>query len=276
MRVIHLLLLGGLLLIVAAAPSFGEWKSRMPAGGTDKQHHPTPPLAESRQLVLVITPDWDAVDGKLWHYERGSTKEDWLQSGGSIPIVVGKKGMAWGAGLHETQPGNGPIKKEGDGKAPAGIFRLSSAFGYTAPGEAGLIKLPYTHLTGTIECVDDVKSEHYNTILDRKIVVAPDWKSSEQMRRQDELYRWGVVVDHNAAPITRGGGSCIFLHIWRQAGSGTAGCTAMESARMEELMRWLDPAAKPLLVQLPEAEYKRLRAPWQLPRRDQENPSLTR
>ena len=153
------------------------------------------------------------------------------------------------------------------GKSPAGIFRLSSAFGYVATNDAGAIKLPYTHLTGTIECVDDVKSEHYNTILDRRNITAPDWNSSEQMRLQKDYYRWGVVVDHNAAPIAKGGGSCIFLHIWNHAGAGTAGCTAMEGEKMEELMRWLDPVAKPLLVQLTEAEYKRLCAKWQLPER---------
>ncbi len=227
---------------------------------------PQTPLAESRQMVLVITPDWNAVDGTLWRYERTSTKDAWQQIASGIPVVVGKNGLAWGRGLHAPQSGTGPVKREGDGKSPAGIFRLSRAFGYASAAEAGAIRLPYTHLTGTIECVDDVKSAHYNTILDRSRVTA-DWHSAEKMREQKDYYRWGVVVDHNAAPINKGGGSCIFLHIWNRAGSGTAGCTAMEGDRMEALMRWLDPAAKPLLVQLTEAEYQRLSKSWQLPPR---------
>jgi D-alanyl-D-alanine dipeptidase len=259
MNTFRLLLVSGLLPGLTIALSFaGEKMNRR----SDKTS-----LAASRQLVLVVTPDWNAVDGVLWRYERRNAKENWRPLGPGLPIVVGKKGMAWGSGLHELQSGTGPIKKEGDGKSPAGIFRLSRAFGYASADQAGAIRLPYTHLTGTVECVDDESSAHYNTILDRQSVGAPDWKSSEKMREQQDYYRWGVVVDHNSAPVSKGGGSCIFLHIWKQAGSGTAGCTAMKAAPMEELMRWLDPAAKPLLVQLPEAEYQRLRVKWQLPER---------
>jgi hypothetical protein len=45
----------------------------------------------------------------------------------------------------------------------------------------------------------------------------------------------------------------------------TAGCTALALADMSEIAGWLDGAAGPLLVQLPQAEYERLRAPWGLP-----------
>lgn len=78
-------------------------------------------------------------------------------------------------------------------------------------------------------------------------------------------YRWGVVVEHNAAPPVAGKGSCIFLHIWQAADKGTAGCTAMEQTNLEELMRWLDAKKRPVLAQLPEGEHKRLRAAWRLP-----------
>ncbi len=266
MKSFRLLLLCSLLLCLVVSLSFGKQKKQMNSTTKNQSRKAPQSLTKSRQLVLVVTPDWNAVDGRLWRYERGSAKENWQQLSAGLPVVVGKKGMAWGRGLHEKQT-DGPIKKEGDGKSPAGIFRLSSAFGYASVAEAGTIKLPYTCLTGTIECVDDVKSEHYNTIPDRRNIASPDWNSSEKMRMQQDYYRWGVVVDHNAAPIVKGGGSCIFLHIWNHAGAGTAGCTAMEAAKMEELLRWLDPAATPLLVQLTEAEYKRLCDKWQLPER---------
>jgi D-alanyl-D-alanine dipeptidase len=158
--------------------------------------------------------------------------------------------------------GSGPLKKEGDGKAPAGVFRLSTAFGFagTAPG----LKMPYTSLTPTVECVDDVNSRRYNLIVDRNRVSNVDWRSSEKMRAVDG-YRWGVVVDHNASPPVAGRGSCIFLHIWAGPEKGTAGCTAMEQPNLEAMLRWLDAKKNPLLVQLPEAEYTRLRSLWKLP-----------
>jgi L,D-peptidoglycan transpeptidase YkuD (ErfK/YbiS/YcfS/YnhG family) len=131
--------------------------------------------------------------------------------------------------------------------------------------------MPYLSLSPSIECVDDVASRHYNRIVDHE-VVAPDWNSSEHMRDTGELYRWGVVVDHNgtvpgrdASPPEPGGGSCIFLHIWRNQNQGTVGCTAMSQAHLETLLTWLDPAHKPLMVQLPEPAYQRLIKTWMLP-----------
>ncbi|HEX8292528.1 MAG TPA: hypothetical protein VF570_12275, partial [Pyrinomonadaceae bacterium] len=77
--------------------------------------------------------------------------------------------------------------------------------------------------------------------------------------------RWGLFVMHNAAPPAAGRGSCIFLHVWAGPGRGTAGCTAMEEASLTELLRWLDPKKRPLLLQLPESEYARRRTDWRLP-----------
>ncbi|HQR36646.1 MAG TPA: hypothetical protein PLK30_28240 [Blastocatellia bacterium] len=220
-------------------------------------------LASSQQMILVTTSDWNAVDGELLRYERPSSQHPWRVVGSKIPVVVGRNGLAWGKGLHGdpstlAKPGD-PVKKEGDGKAPAGIFKLSAAFGYASLKESANVKLPYLQATPTFECVDDVRSAYYNRLVDRDKVAQPDWNSSEQMRRDDELYRWGAVVDHNAGKPEAGAGSCIFLHIWSGAGKGTAGCTAMESARMTELLSWLDGKKKPVLVQFPQAELVRLR-----------------
>jgi D-alanyl-D-alanine dipeptidase len=86
--------------------------------------------------------------------------------------------------------------------------------------------------------------------------------------RSVEGYRWGLVVRHNAAPPVAGRGSCIFLHVWAGPGRGTAGCTAMGEESLTEILRWLDPKKGPLLVQLTEVEYARLRGAWRLPALD--------
>jgi D-alanyl-D-alanine dipeptidase len=229
----------------------------------------------STQMIVVTTSNWDAVEGRLQRYERNPTDDAWRRVGEAIPIVVGGKGLAWGIGLvgkqeTEIRTASEPEKKEGDGKAPAGVFDLGTGFGYTAEPLPGL-KLPYLPLTPSIECVDDASSKYYNRIVDR-VAVTPDWTSSEHMRSTGESYRWGIVVDLNGtvtgsnrrAP-TPGGGSCVFLHIWHSRDQGTAGCTAMQQANLETLMVWLDPARKPLLVQLPEPAYGRLAKRWKLP-----------
>ena len=181
------------------------------------------PLRSSTQIVVVTTPDWTTVEGRLQRYERTQANKRWKRVGNAIAIVVGKNGLGWGAGLiptdsPSTRSPQDPVKKEGDGKSPAGIFRLSAAFG------------------------------------------------SEHMLQAGEAYRWGVVVDHNANPAVPAAGSCIFLHIWAGRGIGTTGCTAMPQELLEPILAWLDPARNPLLVQLPLAQYKKLRGHWHLPR----------
>jgi D-alanyl-D-alanine dipeptidase len=85
------------------------------------------------------------------------------------------------------------------------------------------------------------------------------------MLRPDGLYRWGLVVDHNAEPVIAGGGSCIFMHIWLGPDMGTTGCTAMAQEQLESVLARLDPARRPLLVQLPRPQYKKLKRHWKLP-----------
>jgi L,D-peptidoglycan transpeptidase YkuD (ErfK/YbiS/YcfS/YnhG family) len=226
-------------------------------------------LNGSTQLVVVTTADWNAVPGTLQRFERANQHKKWRAVDGPISVVVGNKGLGWGAGLvPQNELGKvdvlDPVKHEGDARAPAGLFNLSTAFGYAPQPQAGW-KMPYIALTPTVECVDDAKSKHYNRVLDRA-TVTPDWNSSEHMLYSNGQYRWGLVVDHNTAPVTPGGGSCIFMHIWLGTGEGTVGCTAMAQENVETLLGWLDPAKKPLLLQLPQDRYRKIRRHWKLPK----------
>lgn len=227
---------------------------------------------DTAQLVLVISQDWGAVPAVLRRFERAPDKAPdaaspaWTQAGPAVPVVLGRGGLAWGRGLHDAaEPwrlAQAPFKQEGDGKAPAGVFSLSAVFGYEK-GELAATTMPLLVLDKGQLCVDDKKSIHYNKIIDGD--VEQDWDSAEIMRREDGLYRHGVVVAHNTAPVRPGDGSCIFMHIERGQGAPTAGCTAMQASRVLELALWLDAAARPVLVQLPQAAYDILRVPWGLP-----------
>ena len=223
---------------------------------------PIDQLKSARQLVLVVTPGWDDVRGELKRFERRSSGDQWKAVGSATAIVVGKNGIAWDPLVEQAVPG--PTKREGDGRSPAGIFSLGTAFGFAEKAEAGWTKLPYLHLSEGIECVDDVKSSVYNQVVDRRTVKTPDWNSSEKMRAVGEAYRWGVVVNYNT-PATAGRGSCIFLHIGGDQGKGTAGCTAMAQTDLREVMAWIDPKQSPMLVQLPKPAYEKLRQTWALP-----------
>jgi L,D-peptidoglycan transpeptidase YkuD (ErfK/YbiS/YcfS/YnhG family) len=224
----------------------------------------TPATGEEKpalQALVVTTSGWSAVDAALRLYERKDARSAWISSGEKIPAVVGRNGLAWGRGVHPNLPAQ---KREGDGRAPAGIFRLGPAFGY-APGESvPWIGLPYRQMTESSRCVDDPASLVYNRLVDEGNI-RQDWNSREEMKRSDGQYRLGIVIGHNTDPVAPGGGSCIFLHIRERPSRGTSGCTAVSDVALEEILRRLRPEANPLLMQLPQREYERMRRPRGLP-----------
>ena len=224
----------------------------------------TEPVGAPLQAMVVKTADWDRIDGILQVCERKNGDAPWECKLENIPIVVGRNGMGWGRGMHPLPLPEGPVKQEGDGRAPAGIFRLSSTFGYAPAVKVPRIAMPYQQATVQLLCIDDTRSAHYNRIVYTNRVEA-DWQGYEKMLRRDDLYRFGIVIDHNMDPIIAGQGSCIFMHIWNGPSQGTAGCTAMAAQHLERLILWLNPVAMPILVQLPIQEYGRLRIPWNLP-----------
>ena len=221
-------------------------------------------LDRSRQCVVVLTDTWASTTGVLHAFERGGATASWEGRGHGAAVVVGKNGLGRGRGLVRLDFERAPNKKEGDDKAPAGIFLLSSAFGYAPVGSASWVKLPYLALSKLVEGIDDPNSRYYNKLVDRSKVAKIDWRSSEQMRRDDVLYKWGVVVEHNPA-ARPGAGSCIFLHIWKSSSEPTAGCTAMPESDLVRLIHWLDPARYPILVQMPWAAYRSIRSKYGLP-----------
>lgn len=219
--------------------------------------------ATTKLLVTGVVDDWSSTTATLRVWRR--TGQTWTPQGDAWPAVVGRTGVAWGVGLHgDGAPDReGPIKKEGDGKSPAGVFKIDAAYGVAEEPPKGA-KLPYESTArGDWQCVDDPASDHYAEIVDRK-QVASDWQSHEEMLRPDALYTWVVDVAHNPGHVA-GKGSCIFLHVWGGKDSTTVGCTAMEEPRLAALMAQLDPADNPLYVLLPRADYAALASSWGLP-----------
>ena len=224
---------------------------------------PRPLIDHSQQLVVVTIPGWTSTTGSMQRFERANAKSEWRAIDQSVPVVVGRTGMAWGVGFDGVSS-EGPHKREGDGKAPAGMFPLDTAFGFAARDSMQGVRLPYVQLLPGTECVDDTASSHYNTVVDRASVPRIDWNSAEHMR-QVAQYKMGVIVAYNAKLPVKGRGSCIFLHIWAGPQSHTAGCTALDEAKLREMMRWLDPEKRPLLVQLTDGDYRNLKTRWKLP-----------
>jgi D-alanyl-D-alanine dipeptidase len=220
-------------------------------------------LARARQLIVVQTDEWKSIHGECELFER-SGNTHWSHPFDRFKVVVGRSGLAWGIGLHGTASDAARLKHEGDGCSPAGVFSIECIYGFAPASLAHELRFPYSELTEQFEGIHDPKSRYYNRLVNTSRVQKKDWSSSEKVRLTNESFRWCINVKHNWKPYP-GFGSCIYLHIWRGENVPTVGCTAMSQPSIEKLVRWLDAAKSPLLVQLPREEYSRLRNQWQLP-----------
>jgi len=223
------------------------------------------PLNNSRQLIVVTTPHWEASHGTLYRFERDKSDGVWRPVAGSIPVILGRNGMGWGRGLHSSGWRSSPQKREGDGRSPAGVFGLGEAFGFPSPDTLTGLKIPYRPVNEYLECIDDVNSRYYAELIERNAVNGVDWQSSEVIIESPRAYYLGIVVEYNTNRTVKGQGSCIFLHCWTAPEDSTAGCTTFDRPEMEKVVRWLDATANPVIVQLPLPVYRRLMNRWQLP-----------
>ena len=220
--------------------------------------------AACQQIVLGLADDWNSSNATLQRFER--TGDEWRPVGQSWPARLGKNGLAWGRGLH-PQDLDGPVKKEGDGRAPCGVFQIGGAFG----SDEEIRKSPnlaYTRVTGQDLWIEDSSSPDYNRHMSLPgRDPANDWERKQQMRINDPAHRLKLFIAHNAWPgAVPGAGSAIFFHIWRDNGAKpTTGCTVMEEGKLRELVAWIDPTARPLYVLLPNTLYPQLAKSWALP-----------
>ncbi|MGC5777855.1 L,D-transpeptidase family protein [Methylobacterium sp. NFXW15] len=125
-------------------------------------------------------------------------------------------------------------KREGDGGSPRGRFRLRGGFyrpdHWTARPRTALPLRPLRRDDGWC---DDRQDRRYN----RPIRLPAPGISAERMWRDDGLYDLVLDIDYNRAPIRRGRGSAIFMHIAREGYRPTEGCVALTRADLLKLLR---------------------------------------
>lgn len=184
-------------------------------------------------------------------FSRASPKQSWEADKDAVfDVVVGKAGLAWGNGFAAYAGKREHTKVEGDQRTPAGVFPIGRTFGFAAQSFPGHIVLK----SGDTICVDDPASPHYNKIVSRKD--AGKVASAEDMPAIP-LYRKGIAVDYASDRVKRTG-SCIFLHVWRSPGEGTAGCVAMPEATVERVQAFTRaPAALAVLPYRAPSDFSR-------------------
>jgi L,D-peptidoglycan transpeptidase YkuD (ErfK/YbiS/YcfS/YnhG family) len=214
------------------------------------------------QLIVGIATDWNSMRGTLQLFER-PRGGDWRALSARVPVLFGKNGLAWGTGL-AGQNESGLRKKERDGRAPAGIFRIGKVYTYDAQLPPGG-DYPFHQVTDADLWSDDPRSPNYNRHVTVDPRNPPDGYSHEKMRSGDFAYHWLIEIRHNSDPPIPGDGSAIFFHIRRGLNRPTTGCTTMAESDLVRIVTWLREARKPSYVLLPQSEYEKKLRTWNLP-----------
>jgi L,D-peptidoglycan transpeptidase YkuD (ErfK/YbiS/YcfS/YnhG family) len=185
--------------------------------------------SESTQVLLVTNNNPLSLRAKIYLLEKIGAR--WIPAFDPINAVIGKKGFA-------------PLgeKREGDGRTPSGIFPMQITFGYD---ETIRTKMPYRQALSDDLWIDDINAGDYNKWVKKEETLAASY---EIMKRNDNLYKYGIVIEYNTNPVIRGYGSAIFLHVWGGRDAATGGCVAVSEENILRILEWLDPAAKPLII----------------------------
>ena len=182
--------------------------------------HPVRPTGAS-QAVVVTTDGPGQSIARLTAYEWAGG--DWVPALPAMRAEIGRRGFT-------------DSPHEADGFTPTGEYSFTVVFGRMPnPG----VTMPYRQATDDDHWVDDSASPLYNTWQ-----TGPPggrWASAETL----SSYDLAAAFDFNQDPVVAGGNSAIFLH----TGDGpTPGCIVMTPADVATVLRWLDPAAEPVIV----------------------------
>ena len=194
------------------------------------ENNPTALFGTNRQIILVSSATPQAVPVVIHTFEKNAGQ--WHTVFPAMSASGAKNGFA-------------PFdeKKEGDGRAPSGIFDITTTFGYHPSIRT---QMPYKHVTAGDFWIDDVASDQYNQWV--RLAKGTPSVSHERMKRTDHLYEYGIIIEYNVNPTVRGKGSAIFIHLERAPGAPTIGCIATSAHNMLDLLAWLDPEKDPIII----------------------------
>lgn len=188
-------------------------------------------IAPDTTQILLVEEDHFLFFTSERVYALEKSDSTWRQALPSMDAVIGRNGFA--------KTGE---KREGDGRTPSGLYRLGTSFGYA---ESAVTKMPYRQALADDLWVDDPNAPDYNRWVKQGQTGAASY---EKMRRNDDLYKYGIVIEYNTDPVIKGHGSAIFFHIWAGGWSETAGCIAVSEENIMKILGWLNPAANPAIL----------------------------
>ncbi|SNQ49876.1 conserved exported hypothetical protein [Frankia canadensis] len=171
---------------------------------------------EALQAIVVTGGDRDTNTNTVTLWRRATPDAPWAAFGAPMTGRNGANG--WTTSHHE-----------GDLRSPIGVFSLTAAGGRLPDPGTGM---PYEY-----------RPSFYQT-------------AAPQGEPLADAFNYVVAIDYNrlagrppsdpARPLGAGVGGDIWLHVDHQ--SPTRGCVALLQDQLVSVMRWLDPAAHPMII----------------------------
>jgi len=183
------------------------------------------------QLVTVVARTRASTQGtlRLWTKRTGGC---WSQLAGPWAAWLGGNGTS-------------PAKREGDRRTPTGIFGFLPTMYGIAPNPG--VHYAYRRVVCGDWWVEDPASPSYNRFRHVRCGSTPPFHTtSEDLSRSPTAYRHFAVIAYNTRPVVPGRGSGIFFHV--STGRPTLGCVSLPLPRLVATLRWLRPAAVPLIA----------------------------
>ena len=122
-------------------------------------------------------------------------------------------------------------KQEGDGATPLGLLPIRRVLFRADRGARPATALPAEPIAPDDGWCDDPGHADYN-----RQVRLPHPARHERLWREDAVYDVIGVLGWNDAPVRRGRGSAIFLHLARPGLPPTEGCVALPGADLRRLL----------------------------------------
>lgn len=164
------------------------------------------------------------------HRRPGHRHEGVLVAGGrALRVAIGREGIS-------------PDKREGDGRTPAGRWRLLGLLYRPDAGPRPITTLPCRPIGPGDGWCDANGHRLYN-----RPVRLPFPASHERLWRDDAVYDLVLVLDHNTRPRVMGRGSAVFIHLARPGFAATEGCVALRREDLRRLLARLTPGAEILI-----------------------------
>ena len=157
----------------------------------------------------------------------GFRSQGWLLAGGTpIRVAIGRSGIL-------------ANKREGDGATPRGSFRLVRLWWRPDRAPRPRTLLPARRIGKHDGWSEDPADRRYNQPVD-----VPEGSKADRLWRDDQLYDFIVELDHNTRPRIAGRGSAVFIHVVRDEFKPTAGCVALQPARLQRLLARVGPRTR--------------------------------